>query len=93
MSHLAPTYAAVNALATLGEHHGLSMINRDTLAKWLTSLRQEDGSFLMHIDGEVDIRGAYCALSIARLTNVYTPDMFKNTDQWLLRYIIHLRIR
>ena len=26
----------------------------------------------MHEDGELDIRGVYCALSAARLTNVYS---------------------
>ena len=28
---------------------------------------------MMHqVDGEVDIRGVYCALSVARLTNIFT---------------------
>ena len=27
----------------------------------------------MHQDGELDIRGVYCALSVARLTNIYSP--------------------
>jgi hypothetical protein len=41
--------------------------------RWLNSLRLDDGSFMMHADdGEVDIRGVYCALSVARLTNVFT---------------------
>ena len=47
--------------------------------------RLADGSFIMHADGEVDIRGTYCALSIARMTNVFSPELFENTDQWLLR--------
>lgn len=85
MPHLAPTYAAVNALCTLGHQDAFEVIDRESLAKWLSGLRLEDGSFLMHEDGEVDIRGAYCALSVARLTNIFTPEMFKNTDQWLLR--------
>lgn len=39
----------------------------------------------MHENGEVDIRGAYCALAAAKLTNVYTPDMFKSTAEWIAK--------
>lgn len=39
----------------------------------------------MHANGEVDMRGAYCALVAAKLTNVYTPDMFKDTDEWIAK--------
>lgn len=85
LSHLAPTYAAVNALAIIGTQRAFEVINRQTLASWLRSLRMDDGSLVMHQDGEVDIRGCYCALSVANLTNVYTPDLFKNTEQWLIR--------
>ncbi len=85
LSHLAPTYAAVNALAILGGHEAYNVIDRENLAKWLNSLRLEDGSFVMHEDGEVDIRGVYCALSAARLSNVYSPELFHNTPHWVLR--------
>lgn len=37
----------------------------------------------MHVDGEIDIRGVYCALVIAKLTNIYTPDIFKDTEKWI----------
>lgn len=83
--HLAPTYAAVNALVILGGQDAYQVINRETLAKWMNKLRLEDGSFIMHIGGEVDIRGVYCALSAAKLTNIYTEELFKKTAQWVLR--------
>lgn len=38
----------------------------------------------MHVDGEVDIRGIYCALVVAKLTNTYTPDVFKDSEKWIL---------
>ena len=44
-------------------------------------------SFVMHSGGEVDIRGVYCALSVARLTHVYTEDMFKGTELWVVRLV------
>jgi len=40
----------------------------------------------MHHGSEADIRGVYCALSIARLTNVYTEEMFEGTAEWVARY-------
>lgn len=85
VSHLAPTYAAVNALVILGGNESYQIINRKTLAHWMNRLRQEDGSFIMHIGGEVDIRGVYCALSAAKLTNIYSEELFKNTARWVLR--------
>ena len=69
----------------LGGPEAYEVINRPMLAKWLNSLRLEDGSFIMHIGGEVDIRGVYCALSAAKLTNVYSEDLFKKTAQWVLK--------
>jgi len=85
LPHLAPTYAAVNALCIIGTEQALQSINRPALVSWLERLRLSDGSFTMHQDGEVDIRGVYCALSVARLTNIFSPQVFQNTDQWLLR--------
>lgn len=85
LAHLAPTYAAVNALAILGTEEAFNMVDRPRLAAWLDSLRRQDGSFTMHVDGEVDIRGVYCALSVARLLNVYSEDLFRGTEQWLVR--------
>ena len=85
LAHLAPTYAAVNALTIIGTEEAYSVTDRDKLVSWLDTLRNEEGSFTMHRDGEVDIRGVYCALSAARLLNVYSESLFRNTDQWLLR--------
>lgn len=46
-------------------------------------MRNPDGSFNMHKDGEIDIRGIYCALVVAKLTNVYTPELFENSEKWI----------
>ncbi|XP_045124653.1 protein farnesyltransferase subunit beta-like isoform X3 [Portunus trituberculatus] len=84
-SHLAPTYAAVNALVIIGTKDAYDAINRDTLQDFLWSLRTEEASFRMHEGGEVDIRGVYCAVSVARLTNVSTEGLFANTPHWIMR--------
>ncbi|XP_050297473.1 protein farnesyltransferase subunit beta [Anthonomus grandis grandis] len=82
--HLAPTYAAVNALVILGTEEAFKLINRDKLYKFLQSVRQPDGSFAMHVGGEIDIRGAYCALSVASMTNIITPELVDGTAEWIV---------
>jgi protein farnesyltransferase subunit beta len=57
---------------------------RENLFKWLTRLHQPDGSFTMHEEGEADVRGVYCAASVARLTNIYTLDLFEHTAEWVV---------
>ena len=47
----------------------------------------------MHAGGEVDIRGVYCALSVARLTHVYTEDMFKGTELWVARLVVQIQVQ
>lgn len=86
VSHLAPTYATVNALVILGGNEAYKIINRETLVEWMNQLRLDDGSFIMHIGGEVDIRGVYCALSVAMLTNTFSEELFHKTAQWVLKY-------
>jgi len=83
MPHLVHTYAAVNALMIIGTEEAFALTNRPKLYSWLDKLRQHDGSFLVHVDGDVDVRGIYCALSVARITNIYKSSLFKKTDLWL----------
>ena len=56
LAHLAPTYAAVNALCTLNCTRALKIIDQEKLAKWIRSLRMSDGAMQMHEDGEEDLR-------------------------------------
>lgn len=84
IAHLAATYAAVNALVDLSSPQALSIIERKKLYSWLMSLKQDDGSFLMHIDGEFDVRGVYCALSVAFLCRIQTEELTKNCETWIL---------
>ena len=56
MSHLAPTYAAINALMVIGTPESYGMINRVTLKAFLQRVHLPDGSFVMHEDGECDVR-------------------------------------
>ncbi|EFA07131.1 Protein farnesyltransferase subunit beta-like Protein [Tribolium castaneum] len=84
LAHLAATYAAVNALVILGTEEAYNVIKRDKLQQFLWRMRQPDGSFCMHKDGEIDIRGVYCALAVASLTNVLTEDLVRGTFEWII---------
>lgn len=86
--HLAPTYAAVNALVIIGTEEAYNVIDRKKLQDFLWSVKQSDGSFTMHVGGEIDIRGAYCALSVASIAGVLTPELCKDTAQWIVRYTV-----
>ncbi|XP_017778890.1 PREDICTED: protein farnesyltransferase subunit beta [Nicrophorus vespilloides] len=82
--HLATTYAAVNALCIIGTQEAYDIINRKTLKEFLYSVRAPNGAFRMHLDGEIDVRGVYCALSIATLTGIYSEKLFDGTAEWVV---------
>jgi protein farnesyltransferase subunit beta len=85
MAHLATTYAAINAFATLRNPEALKKIDRERLCKFLKSMKQADGSFTMHLGGEVDVRGVYCALTVAYLCNIQDLDLFDKTAEWVAK--------
>lgn len=87
IAHLAATYASVNTLVEVSSVDALSIINTKKLYSWLKSLKQEDGSFLMHVGGEFDVRGVYCALTTAYLCHIQDDELIKNCDNWILRYL------
>lgn len=47
-------------------------------------MKRPDGSFTMHEGGEIDIRGSYCALSVAAMTNLLTPELTENCIEFIV---------
>lgn len=87
-AHLAPTYAAVNSLCMIGTPVALEAIDKASLLRFLWSVRDNGtGAFRMHVDGEIDVRGAYCAVAVAKLVNI-SPDeeqrLFAKTVDWVV---------
>lgn len=83
MAHLATTFGGVNCLCLLNCREALEVVDRPRLFSWLRALRQPNGSFQLHLDGEIDVRGAYCAVSVARLTNLDCEALFQGTAEWI----------
>ncbi|KAI9814630.1 MAG: CAAX farnesyltransferase (FTase) subunit beta [Pycnora praestabilis] len=70
MSHCASSYAAVLSLFIVGGDEALSLINRQSMWKWLGDVKQRDGGFQVCVGGEEDVRGAYCSMVIISLLNL-----------------------
>nr|CAD1823884.1 unnamed protein product [Ananas comosus var. bracteatus] len=85
MPHLATTYAAVNALVTLGSETALSSINRDSLYKFLLRMKDSSGAFRMHNAGEIDVRACYTAISVASLLNILDNELVKDLGTYIMR--------
>lgn len=87
VSHLATTYAAVNALCIIGSAEAYDAIDKPMLLQFLYRVRDDrNGSFRMDCDGESDVRGAYCAVAVAKLVNISAEEeakLFKGTVDWI----------
>ncbi|KAJ4458249.1 putative Protein farnesyltransferase subunit beta [Paratrimastix pyriformis] len=83
--HLAPTYAAVSALSIIGTDEALGIIDRTRLRDFLYAMRTPEGAFRMQADGEVDVRGVYCAIDVASICGLMEPELVRGTADWILR--------
>jgi protein farnesyltransferase subunit beta len=88
MPHLATTYAAVQALAVLGTPACYAVIDRDETYRFLMAMKETKGSlcggFRLHEGGEVDIRGTYCAIAVANLLNLLTPELAEGVSTYIM---------
>lgn len=73
------------ALVSIGTHEAFASIDRRKLRQFLTKMKRLNGSFYLHEGGEADIRGIYCALAVAHITNIADETLFKNTATWIIR--------
>ena len=83
IAHLAPTYAAINTMVTIGTPAALAAIDRASLRVFLRRMKRPDGSFSMHDDGECDVRGVYTALAVASLTNLLDDELRRGAAEWI----------
>lgn len=84
LPHLAPTYAAVLSLCLIETEEAYEAIDLEGIKFFLWSVREPSGAFRMHVDGEIDVRGAYCAITVARLSGISPNNkLFEGTPQWI----------
>jgi len=86
LAHLATSYAAMNAIAILGcgyFQRAYQVVNRSKMLNFLKSVKNDDGSFCMHVNGERDTRAVYCAASIATMLKFDDRELFKNSEKYL----------
>jgi len=83
LPHLAPTYAAVNALCVIGTEEAYDSIDREKVYAFLLSVKHPSGGFRMHDDGEVDIRASYCAVAVASVLNLLDDALAKDMDKYI----------
>ncbi|CAG5132898.1 unnamed protein product [Candidula unifasciata] len=80
-------FGAVNSLCILSNitDRVFNVLNREKLYNFLMRMKTRDGAFQMHDGGEVDIRGVYCALSVARLTKILTKELLEGVADFIIR--------
>ncbi|XP_027925387.1 protein farnesyltransferase subunit beta isoform X2 [Vigna unguiculata] len=75
---------AINTLITLGGQKSLASINRDKLHGFLRRMKQPNGGFRMHDDGEIDVRACYTAISVASIVNILDDELIQNVGDYIL---------
>jgi protein farnesyltransferase subunit beta len=83
LSHLAATYASVNALALTGDEAAWAQLDTQAIYKWMLGLKAKDGSFAMSDGGETDPRSTYCALATAALLDILTPELVAGVGDYI----------
>ncbi|CAK4831769.1 unnamed protein product [Aphanomyces euteiches] len=76
LGHMATTYASCLALAIIGTPEAYDLVDRKGLNDFFLSLKDPaTGAFHAHDQGELDVRTTYCAISIASLYGILTPEL------------------
>ncbi|KAF9580425.1 hypothetical protein BGW38_002940 [Lunasporangiospora selenospora] len=84
--HVAATYAAVNVLAIIGTREAYELIDREKLFEFFMRVKQSgEGSFKMMVGGEIDVRGTYCVLAAATITNLLRPELTEGVAEFIAR--------
>ena len=88
--HLAPTYAAINALCLLSGVEGVGaavfgQVERRRLYGFLERMKRPDGGFAVCDDGECDTRGVYTAVSVATMCGLMSERLQRGLVEYLQR--------
>ncbi|GHP01360.1 hypothetical protein PPROV_000011600 [Pycnococcus provasolii] len=73
LAHMASTYAAVCALATIGTDEALAVVDRHAMASLISSLvvpKERGGGIALQLGGEVDVRGCYTVVAVCKILGI-----------------------
>jgi len=62
-----------------------AFFQRPLLYRFLLSLKQPDGSFTVHREGEIDVRATYCVSCISIILGIATPELFEGVGEAVAR--------
>ncbi|RYH29319.1 hypothetical protein EON65_08910 [archaeon] len=85
LSQGAPNYAAVLTLCTIATPEAWQVIDRKAMYRFFLQMKQPNGGFSIHHDGETDTRSTYTFISIARLLNILTDELVQGTTEFILQ--------
>ncbi|PVU96651.1 hypothetical protein BB561_001045 [Smittium simulii] len=85
ISHIISSFSAICSLVIVGTQKAYESIDRNTMIQWLLQMKNSDGSFTVHQGGEIDLRGSYCAIVVAFLLDILTPDLVENVADFVSR--------
>jgi protein farnesyltransferase subunit beta len=85
IAHCAPSYAATNALVALGDEDAWRRIDRQRMYQFLMARKDDSGAFSMHDGGETDVRSTYCAVAVASMLNLLTPQLVDGVAGYIRR--------
>lgn len=85
LAHLAPTYAATAALVIAGDEVAYRVVDREKTYRFLMRMKCPSGGFMMHEEGETDMRGTYCAVAVASMLHMLTDELTEGIPQYIRR--------
>lgn len=84
IAHIATTFASVNAIIALCSTKALESIDRLGIYNFFKRMKQPNGSFTMHDDGESDSRAVYCVLAVMKNLCIDDNKLMQNVVDWVL---------
>mmetsp|Transcript_5463 Transcript_5463/g.14762 ORF Transcript_5463/g.14762 Transcript_5463/m.14762 type:complete len:536 (+) Transcript_5463:112-1719(+) len=82
IAHLAPSYAAVCALVSLGGEHALQAVDRQAMFGFLCRMAippNQGGGFCIHEGGEGDLRACFIAMAIAHMLHLDKDELVQRS--------------
>merc|ERR1740121_1281870 len=85
LAHLAPTYAATAALLIAGQEVAYRAADRQKTYEYLMRMKGPEVRFMMHHQGETDMRGTYCAIAVASMLHILTDELAEGVPEYISR--------